>query len=141
VEWLSKSLWWVMNIIIMATLCYLLQKYDGGLSFSTLLLKFQIKWMHTLLIQHKMQWRNALLFLWQCCKWVVEGKTCLQYGLHRTLKLTPCSCRNMIDLSAPHDTICSWSCVLRNRTAVIDDEWSSSVWTKLYSCNESEEIS
>ena len=52
------------------------------------------------------------------------------------LKLTACSCRNMIDLSAPHDTICSWSCEFRKRTAVMEDEWSSNVWTKLYSCNE-----
>ena len=52
------------------------------------------------------------------------------------MKLTACSCRNMMDLSAPHDTICSWSCEFRKRTAVMEDEWSSNVWTKLYSCNE-----
>ena len=52
------------------------------------------------------------------------------------LKLTACSCRNMMDLSAPHDTMCSWSCMFRKRTAVMEDEWSSNVWTKLYSCNE-----
>jgi hypothetical protein len=54
-----------------------------------------------------------------------EGKTIEK--LNFFIVHTGASCLKIIDLSAPHDTICKLCCMLRNRTAVIDEEWSSNV--------------
>lgn len=76
--------------------------------------------------------RYAKHSIWEKLSKFLQYLNCENYEAFTSI-LTNCNCLNIMDLSAPQDTICSCPSAWRNRTAVIDDEWSSSVWRKLYS--------